>query len=321
MRILITGASGFIGSALTKHLLEQGDYEVRAASRDPSQISLSAEHLELAQMDGLEPDGDWRTMLKDVDCVIHCAARVHVMHEKATDPLAEFRRVNVAGTLALARQAQTLGVKRFVFLSSVKVNGEESQRGAPFRADDPPSPSDAYGVSKLEAEQALSTLASIGEMEISVIRPVLVYGPGVKANFRSMIRWLDKGVPLPLGGVTHNRRSLVAIDNLIDILTLCIHHPAAAGQVFLASDGDDMSTTEMLRRIGKALGKRAPLLSVPPELLRLAARFLGRPAVAQRLCSSLQVDISKNQALLDWIPPVSSDVALSRTVEAYRRGV
>ena len=292
---------------------------MRAALRRAANLALNYDNLEKLAVEGLTPETDWSAALDDMDAVIHCAARVHVMNETAGDPLSEFRRTNVEGTLALARQAQQAGVRRFIFISSIKVNGEETQSGHPFTADDIPAPADPYGISKLEAEQALGELLRHGTMELVVIRPVLIYGPGVKANFLSMIRWLDKGVPLPLGGITNNRRSLVALDNLVDLISVCLAHPNAANQVFLASDGEDLSTTAMLRRIAHALGRSPLLPPLPASWLTLAARLVGKPGIAQRLCGSLQVDISKNRDLLGWTPRVTVDDAFQKTVDAYRR--
>jgi len=238
------------------------------------------------------------------------------MHETANDPLAEFRKVNVDGTLNLARQAAAAGVRRFIFISSIKVNGEGSALGAPYLADAKPAPADPYGISKMEAEQGLRALAAETGMEVVIIRPVLVYGPGVKANFRSMMSWLNKGVPLPLGAI-HNQRSLVALDNLVDLIVTCIDHPAAANQTFLVSDGEDLSTTELLRRMGAALGKPARLLPVPAFMLQAGAALLGKRDMAQRLCGSLQVDISKTRELLNWTPPVSVDQALAKTAAHF----
>ncbi|MBG7620160.1 SDR family oxidoreductase [Herbaspirillum sp. AP02] len=319
MRILITGASGFVGQALIRKLACEGGHHLRAALRRAANLALNYDNLEKLAVEGLTPETDWSAALDDMDAVIHCAARVHVMNETAGDPLSEFRRTNVEGTLALARQAQQAGVRRFIFISSIKVNGEETQSGHPFTADDIPAPADPYGISKLEAEQALGELLRHGTMELVVIRPVLIYGPGVKANFLSMIRWLDKGVPLPLGGITNNRRSLVALDNLVDLISVCLAHPNAANQVFLASDGEDLSTTAMLRRIAHALGRSPLLPPLPASWLTLAARLVGKPGIAQRLCGSLQVDISKNRDLLGWTPRVTVDDAFQKTVDAYRR--
>ncbi|MDR6586854.1 nucleoside-diphosphate sugar epimerase [Herbaspirillum sp. BH-1] len=319
MRILITGASGFVGQALVRQLASEGLHHLRAALRPTAKLPVDSSTLEKVIVEELAPDTNWSAALEGTEAVVHCAARVHVMNETAGDPLSEFRRTNVEGTLALARQAQLAGVRRFIFISSIKVNGEETQPGRPFTADDTPAPADPYGISKMEAEQALRELARNGTMEVVMIRPVLVYGPGVKANFLSMIRWLDKGIPLPLGGITSNRRSLVALDNLVDLICVCLTHPDAAGQVFLVSDGEDLSTTAMLRRISLALGKSPFLPSLPASWLMLPARMMGRPGIAQRLCGSLQVDISKNRDLLGWTPGTTVDAAFQKTVDAYRR--
>jgi len=238
------------------------------------------------------------------------------MHEQAADPYVEFRRVNVEGTLQLARQAAVAGVRRFVFISSIKVNGEDTTQGIPFSPDGAREPKDAYGTSKCEAEQGLQALAAETDMEVVIIRPVLVYGPGVKANFLSMMRWLSRGIPLPFGAI-HNKRSLVALDNLVDLIVTCIDHPAAANQVFLVSDGEDLSTTDLLRRMASALGKPARLLPVPAWLLEFGARLLGKQDLAQRLCGSLQVDISKTRELLGWTPPVSVDEGLRKTAQYF----
>jgi nucleoside-diphosphate-sugar epimerase len=320
MHILVTGASGFVGQALITRLASEGQHHLRAVVRPSARAIPQGDNVEQVSISGLAADTDWSAALQQTQAVVHCAARVHVMSETASDPLAEFRRVNVEGTLALARQAQQAGVRRFVFISSIKVNGEQTGPGTPFHADDIPAPIDPYGISKMEAEQALLELGRTSQMEVVVIRPVLVYGPGVKANFLSMMRWLDKGVPLPLGGITTNRRSLVALDNLVDLITVCLTHPAAAGQVFLVSDGEDLSTTAMLRRLAQALGKSPALLPIPACCLAWAARLLGKAGIAQRLCGSLQVDISKNRELLGWTPPTSVDHAFKKTVDAYRRG-
>jgi len=243
---------------------------------------------------------------------------VHILNDKSSDPLAEFCRVNVEGTAALARQAAVAGVRRFVFLSSVKVNGEFTEAGQPFTADDVPAPEDPYGVSKHEAEQLLRQITVETDMEVVIIRPPLVYGPGVKANFESMMRWLARGVPLPLAAVTENRRSLVALDNLVDLIVTCLNHPAAANQTFLASDGEDLSIAELLKRMGAAMGHPARLFYLPPALLKLGAAVLNKPGIYQRLCGSLQLDITKTRQLLGWAPPVSVDAGLRRAAEGFR---
>ncbi|SHM85338.1 UDP-glucose 4-epimerase family protein [Phytopseudomonas punonensis] len=316
MRILVTGAGGFVGQALVGRLTNDPRYQPRAASRNVSAFSPKIENC-LAP--SLGSNADWHAALSDVSVVVHLAARVHVMNDTASDPLVEFRNTNVAGTLNLARQAATAGVQRFIFISSIKVNGEGTEPGHPYRADDTPAPQDPYGVSKMEAEQGLRALAGEAGMEVVIIRPVLVYGPGVKANFRSMMSWLRKGIPLPLGA-TGNKRSLVAVDNLVDLIATCIDHPAAANQTFLVSDGDDLSTTQLLQRMGTALGRPARLLPVPASLLQACAAMLGKRAIAQRLCGSLQVDIGKTRELLAWAPPVSVDEALRKTARAFDAG-
>ncbi|WP_137821640.1 SDR family oxidoreductase [Pseudomonas sp. D(2018)] len=314
MRVLLTGATGFVGRGLLERMSALVNLELVAALRRP--VSGLPESVTCLQVPGLEPDTDWRTALEGIDAVIHSAARVHVMHDQSSDPLAEFRKVNVDGTLNLARQAAAAGVRRFIFISSIKVNGEGTPVGTPYTADAQPAPADPYGISKMEAEQGLRAIAAETGMEVVIIRPTLVYGPGVKANFLSMMRWLHKGVPLPFGAI-HNRRSLVALDNLVDLIVTCIDHPAAANQTFLVSDGEDLSTTELLRRMGTALGKPARLLPVPSWVLEAGAAMLGKKALSQRLCGSLQVDISKTRELLGWEPSVSVDTALRKTAENF----
>jgi UDP-glucose 4-epimerase len=234
------------------------------------------------------------------------------MDDKSVDPLLEFRRVNVDGTANLALQASAAGVRRFIFVSSVKVNGEASQEGHPFCADDLPAPDDPYGISKNEAELALREIAGRTGMEVVIVRPPLIYGPGVKGNFAAMMRWLDRGLPLPLGSVVQNRRSMVALDNMVDLLLTCTYHPVAANQTFMVSDGEDISTYDLLRRLGDAMGKPAKLIPIPVSLLRFSAGLLGKGSEVQRLLGSLQVDISKTRELLDWTPRISVDEGLRR---------
>lgn len=300
---LVTGATGFIGTNLIAHLVEHGRFQVRGALRRAGgEMAVGSERVVVGD---LEPDTNWQHALADVNTVVHLSARVHVMNDPAADPLAEFRRVNVAGTLNLARQAAGAGVMRFVFLSSVKVHGE---RGV-FTESHPPMPTDPYGVSKSEAESALRRLAAETGMEVVIIRAPLVYGPGVKANFRALMRAVARGVPLPLGAI-HNRRSLVALGNLVDFIIVCMEHPSAANETFLVSDGEDLSTTDLIRRMGCALGRPARLIPVPESVLMAGAFLLGRRNVAQRLLGSLQLDIHKARSLLGWTPPVSVDEGL-----------
>ena len=313
MRSLVTGASGFVGSALLARFSADSVSCVAAVRR---RLPLSLRNVVQFDMGGPNADVEWKSALEGVDAVVHLAARVHLMQDAASDPLSEFRSVNVHSTLQLARQAADSGVRRFVFVSSVKVNGERTQLGHPFKADDQPNPCDAYGISKMEAESGLRTIARESGMEVVIIRPPLVYGPGVKANFAAMMRWLHRGIPLPLGSV-HNQRSLVALDNLVDLITVCLHHPGAANQTFMASDGEDLSTTELLRRLGDALGRPARLLPLPSVLLTAGAALVGRKDIARRLCDSLQVDIGKTRTLLMWRPPVSVAAALESTAHAF----
>ena len=311
--ILGTGATGFVGGALVRRLATTPSLNGVVAS-----VRCKAECLpqgvEQITKGDLLPTTDWSSVLQGISVVVHCAARAHVMQDDANDPLQAYREVNVYGTLNLARQAADVGVRRFVFVSTIKVNGEATHPGQPFTADDVPRPIDPYGVSKMEAEQGLREMEAQTDMEVVIIRSPLVYGPGVKANFATMIRWVTRDVPLPLGAI-HNARSMVGLDNLVDLLIICSKHPAAAGQTFLVSDGEDVSTTALLRRTAQAMEKKIFLLPVPAFVLEWAAALLGKRAVAQRLCGSLQLDIAKTRQLLGWIPPVSLDEGLRRAVE------
>ncbi len=307
-RVLVTGANGFVGRALVEELVRRGS-AVTAAVRRTATFPTG---VRIACVGDLGPSTDWREALAGCGAVVHLAARVHVMSDGAADPLAEYRRVNVAATLALAQQALVAGARRYVFVSSVKVNGEGTQPGRPYHEIDTPAPADPYAISKLEAEEGLLALAASTSMEVVVIRAPLIYGPGVRANFLRMARWLARGLPLPLGAVTENRRSLLGLDNLVDLILLCLQHPRAANQVFLAADGEDLSTTELLRRTAAALGVHPRLVPVPPAILEAGAAVLGKRAVVDRLCGSLQVDIGKARRVLGWRPPVSVDEGLLR---------
>ena len=291
LSLLITGGTGFVGQALVRRLADQS---VRLATR--------------ADATG------WDKVLVGVDSVVHLAARVHVMHETQADSLTAFRAVNVENTLSLARQAAAAGVKRFVFVSSVKVNGETTRTGQAFTEADAPNPQDAYGLSKHEAEQGLRQFATDTGMEVVIIRPPLVYGPGVKANFAALMHAVQCGWTLPLGAV-HNQRSLVALDNLVDFIVTCLSHPRAANQTFLVSDGHDLSTPELVRGLARAAGVPEHLLTVPVWALQAGASLLGKGDAVQRLCGNLQVDISKARTLLGWVPPVCVDEGLRRAVK------
>lgn len=308
----MTGANGFLGTALLRRMLDE-KYCVTAVTRSGSHVGIG-DRAPVVRYSALLDHGVGH--FEGHACVVHAAARVHVMDERASDPLSEFRKVNVAETLAIAARAASSGVKRFIFISSIKVNGEETMVDKPFTAFDKPEPLDPYGISKLEAEKGLKALAAETGMEVVIIRPVLVYGPGVKANFRSMMNWMNKGFPLPFGAIC-NKRSMVALDNVVDLIVICIHHPAAANQTFLVSDGEDLSTTELLTRTARALDKPARLISVPSSVLEATARVLGKRDLAKRLCGSLQVDIEHTRNTLGWQPPLSVDVALRKAANDF----
>jgi len=311
--ILVTGATGFVGGQLIKRLNNQSSVAVRGAVRSTP----TGDSPGIIAVGEISADTDWSEALQGQRVVVHAAARAHIMDDTAADPLTEFRRVNVAGTLNFARQAAAAGIQRFVFISSIKVNGEQTPLGTCFEADDVPAPEDPYGTSKWEAEQGLQKLARETCMEVVIIRPPLVYGPGVKGNFASMIKLVDKGLPLPLGAV-HNKRSLVALDNLVDLIITCIDHPGAANETFLVSDGEDLSTTQMLQGVAEAMGKPSRLIPVPASMLHLGASLLGKKAMAQRLLGSLQVDISHTQKCLDWTAPLTVKQGLQRCFETHQ---
>ncbi|OEC99709.1 SDR family oxidoreductase [Rhizobium sp. YK2] len=302
--ILVTGATGFVGQALCTELSRRR-MEYRPVSRNsrPGFVAIGT----------MDRDTDWTDGLAGVDVVMHLAARVHVMNESAADPLAAFRAVNVDATVNLARQAAAAGVKRFVFLSSIKVNGEGTSAGRPFSASDAPHPEDAYGRSKLEAEGALLAISAETGMEVVIIRPPLVYGPGVKANFASLMRWAARPFPWPFGAV-RNRRSLIYVGNLVDFMLLSARHPDAGNRVFLVSDGEDLSIGQLISKLSLAVGRKAWMLPVPPALLEGLGALLGRRAAAQRLLGSLQVDIGETRSITGWSPPYSVEEGLAATV-------
>ncbi|UXY54478.1 UDP-glucose 4-epimerase family protein [Pseudomonas tohonis] len=312
-RCLVTGASGFVGRALVKSLMLMGRYHVRAAVRrfSPDLSGLCTDSYIIGE---INQSTDWQGALESIDVVVHCAARVHVMSGDKADDF--FDEVNFLGSLKLARQAASSGVRRFIFISSIKVNGECTAFDEAFSNISIPAPSDAYARSKFRAELGLQEISNETGMEVVIIRPPLVYGPGVGANFLTMIRWLQRGFPLPLGGVD-NRRSLVYIGNLTNLIVRCLDHPAAGGKIFLVSDDEDMSTSVLLCRLGLALGKPARLVSMPVALLLVGASLLRRRGMAQRLCGSLCVDITETKRTLSWNPPYKTQDALNETAKYY----
>jgi len=304
--ILLTGSTGFVGAALAKRILNDGDTLISIV-RHPTQLFPQARIV-----NDINPSTDWEEALQDIDIVIHLAARVHVMKDIQERPLEAFRRVNTFGTLQLARSAAAKGIKRFVYLSSIKVNGE-STGDQPFRETDAPRPRDPYAVSKWEAEQGLYQVMQETGMEVVIVRPPLVYGPGVGGNFLRLLRWMQKGVPLPLAAVD-NRRSLVGLSNLCDFLLLCARHPGAAGETFLVSDDQDLSTPGLLRQIARQMGRSPRLWPLPAVVLRGLATLLGQQQSLSRLTGSLQLDIRKARTVLEWRPPDPVDTEIARTV-------
>jgi UDP-glucose 4-epimerase len=314
-KILITGANGFVGTALLTQARRQG-YNTTAITRRPLSGNPDCENLLLDQLD---QHTDWRPILAEAkpDVIIHTAARVHQMHDTAEDPLSACRSVNTAGTLKLAQQAMDAGVKRFIFISTIKVNGEQTTPSHKFTAEDIMQPADPYGVSKAEAEAALWQLVAGSTMELTIIRPPLVYGPGVKGNFAAMMRMASKNLPLPLGAI-NNKRSLVALDNLISVIVSCISHPKAANQTFLVSDDQDVSTTELLTLLTQAAGHKPRLIPLPVRWLRLAGKLCAKQALIERLCGNLQLDISHTRQQLGWQPVITVEDAIKK---CFSKGV
>ncbi len=314
-KILLTGSTGFVGTALRNSLHTNGA-EFISTIRTLASIENRHGHMGTTHVIGeIGPNTCWDKILEDVDSVIHLAARVHVMNDTSSDPLNSFREVNTAGTLKLAAAAANAGVRRFIFLSSIKVNGEFTI-DQPFDEHSPCAPLDPYSISKYEAEEGLRKIATVTSMEVVIIRPPLIYGPGVKANFLRLLSSVIRGIPLPLAGIK-NRRSMVALDNLVDFIITCIEHPAAANETFLISDGKDLSTAELVQCIAKQTGHSARLFTLPQSIMELGAALLGKKAVLDRLTQSLQIDSSKTQQLLQWQPPLSTDQAIADTVAWY----
>ena len=315
-KVLITGATGFVGSHLAKRLSAISEFHSIAAVRSvPNDFCIDSNNVILTE--NISEQTDWRIALKGCEVVIHTIARVHVMDESADNPLHEFRQVNVLGTMNLARQAAAQGIKRFIFISSIKVNGEETQLGRAYGPEDIPSPQEPYAISKFEAEQGLLALSKETGMEVVIIRPTIIYGGGVKGNFQQMVACVLKNYPFPFK-IINNKRSFVSVYNLVDLIIRCIDHPQAVNRIFLVSDGEDVSIASLLQYIGKAWQKRVLLLPVPHWVLKLAGKVTGQEIVIQRLCGSLQVDISKTCELLDWKPKMTMHAALLRMVEESR---
>jgi nucleoside-diphosphate-sugar epimerase len=306
MKVAVTGASGFVGRALVGHLSKQG-HVVTPVVRSPQ--GLQGERV-VADIEALASCGSW-----GVDAIVHLAARAHVLRETAADPLAEFRKVNSSAAIELARSAAASGVRRFVFMSTIGVNGDHTQAGRPFDPDDAPDPQGPYALSKWEAELGLRDVAARTGLELVIIRPPLVYGAGAKGRFASLVKWLRRGVPLPLG-LVRNRRHFVSIDNLTDFVGLCLSHPAAAGETFLIADAESVSTPDLARLLASKMGKHPRLLPMPPALLKAGARLIGQERAARSFLASLEIDLEKNFRLLGWSPPVTLEQGLARAVRA-----
>lgn len=312
MTVVVTGANGFVGSRVVKALVTQG-HPVRACVRSMSRM-VDASGAEVFEVGDLSSSTDWRQALAGVSTVIHAAA-VTRADARRSESMATPEQVNVGATLRLASCAASMGVKRLVFISSIKVNGETSVRGRPFRAEDPPSPEDRYSRSKADAERGLMELAAISALELVIVRPPLVYGPGVKGNFRSMVSLVRSGVPLPLASITENRRSMIAVDNLASALSVCALHPAAAGRIFLVKDGEDLSTADMLAHVARAVGKPLRLFRFPERILRLGASLFRLESVARRVVGDLQCDDGPMRNLLGWRPVIDIEQAFRDACE------
>lgn len=312
-KVLLTGATGFVGSSLLKTLKEIESFQVVMAIRK-TRVAVDSSTFVVGDIDGAT---DFSTALTDVDVVIHCAARAHVMCDDVADPLDEYRRVNVAGTLNLAQQAAKCGVKRFIFISSIKVNGESTTNRPIFSASSLPAPLDPYGQSKAEAEKALLELSQETKMEVVIIRPPLVYGPAVKANFASLFNVVSRGIPFPFACICNNKRSLVSVTNLVDLIVTCIDHPKAANQVFLVSDDHDLSTSEMVREMATALEKPTWQIPVPLWCYTLAGKIFSKSDIVDRLTGSLQVDITHTKETLGWTPKETLQEGFKKTAVAF----
>ena len=305
--ILITGYSGFVGQHLLNDINHLHKIKLLGRSKDKNNHDCYTANI--------DSNSDYSNALKNVDIVIHMAARVHVMNDNSIDPLGEFRAVNTAGTINLAKQAADAGVKRFIFISSIKVNGESTSNTSPFQSSDVPKPEDPYGISKSEAEEQLIELGRERGLEIVIIRPPLVYGEGVKANFASLFKFVGKRVPLPFRAITNNKRSLVSVYNLVDLIKVCVDHPNAANQIFLVSDDKDISTSEMVALMAKVQGFPNYSLPLPVWCFHLIGKLLSKKDVIDRLVGSLQVDITHTKNTLNWTPPFSIEEGFAKCIE------
>ena len=317
MKVFITGATGFVGEALLTELMPFDDDLIVSVRNRTAEFPKKVQQIVCTDLSQLNEDNSLIDILSDVDIVIHTAARAHVIRDSTSDPLNEYRKINVTATKELARQAAEAGVKRFIFVSSVKVNGESTSHNQMFSETDEPQPVDEYGLSKLEAEQALIDMGKVSSMQVVIIRPPLVYGPGVKANFANIVKLINKGWPLPFG-LVHNRRSMIAIDNLIAFIRLCMSHPAAANELFLIADKEDISTTTLLKKIAKAYGVESCLFPIPVTLMSVIAKLFGKKEMADRLFGNLQIDTSKARQLLDWSPVITMDQQLEKMADFDR---
>jgi len=315
MKILVTGANGFIGRALCERMKVE-EYHVRGAIRDATQMTLLPLGVEAVQVGSICSETNWSKALDGIDRIVHLSARLHVLCENAADPVVALRKINVDGTKCLAQQAVKAGVRRFVYLSTVKVYGEG--RATPYNEKDDPGPMGPYAVSKWESEKVLHAIGYETDLEVVIIRSPLVYGPRVKANFLRLLKVVDRGIPLPLASV-NNRRSLIYIGNLVDAIITCIKHPRATGQTYLLSDGEDVSTPELIRLISKAMGRKSRLFSFPPSMLKTIDKIVGRSAEIDRLIASLCVDSRKIRTVLGWNPPYTSEEGIRKTVLWYKK--
>jgi len=317
MNILITGATGFLGQPLIKKLSNK--FEKNKIFPVTRKSSTTFDDYSNIVIDDINSTTKWSDKLLGIDCIIHCAARVHVMNEVDEDPLEAFREVNVRGTLQLAQTAAKSDVKRFIFVSSIKVNGESTTRRLPYQSSDTASPEDPYGISKAEAEEGLKKLAEKTGMDVVIIRPPLIYGPGVKANFAAMLKLTSTGIPLPFGCINDNQRSMVYVENLISLIIECVINPNAANQTFLISDDDDLSTKAFVQGLSNALGKNCFMLPFPNTVFSLVGKALGKSAIIDRLCGSLQVDINHTKNTLNWQPPYSVEQGFAATANAFKK--